>query len=158
MTKITGALFLAFSALSVAAAEISESDVGTYYSKGSDGTPKYYVLAMLEGKWVWKDKDPGGPISKISCLSGCEYRATSEAENQALIPITQRQFQDMACIKNISFVFCRLSQKQLPICGPAAPSPCLIKPPAKPSKPMYLMFALFAGKPALIPLWREDPQ
>jgi hypothetical protein len=158
MTKTIGALFLAFSAHSVAAAEISESDAGTYYSKGRDGTPRYFVLAMLDGKWVWKDKDPGGPISKIQCLSGCEYKATSEAENQTLIPSVQRQFQDLACIKNTSFAFCRLSQKQLPPCGPGVSGPCLIKPPPKPSRPMYLMFALFGGKPALIPLWRADPQ
>jgi hypothetical protein len=158
MTKIMGMLLLAFSALSVGAAEISESDVGTYYSKLSDGTQRYFVLSMVDGKWLWKDKEPSGPISKIQCSSDCEYQGTSEAENQTLIPATQRQFQDMACIKNTNFAFCRLSQKQLPPCGPGVSGPCLIKPPPKPSRPMYLMFALFGGKPALIPLWRADPQ
>jgi len=145
-------------AISAVAADISESDTGTYFSKGRDGTARYFVLEMVGGKWVWKDKDPAGPIAKVACLSDCEYRVTTDAENQKLFPTEQRQFQDMACIKNISFAFCRLSQKQLPPCGPSAPTPCLVRQAPTAAKPSYVMFALFAGKPALIPIWRVEPQ
>jgi hypothetical protein len=158
MTRVALAFLVGFSALSVRAAEISESDIGTYYSKLDDGTLRHFVLAKEDGKWAWKDKDTGGAVAKVPCLSGCEYRATTAAENERLFPAQYRQFQDIACIRNANFAFCRLTSKQLPLCSSSSASPCLVKPPPNPERASYLMFALFAARPALIPLWRVEQQ
>jgi len=162
MSRPLVALLLLMAGLSARAAEISDVDVGIYFFKGRDGTPgNHFALTKENGKWVLKDQESGGPVAKVHCLSDCEYRATTEAENEKLFPAAYRRMQDMACLKNVSFAFCRMSEKQLPVCG-KEPVPvggmCRLSTDLKGSKPTYLMFPLFAPKPAPISTWRADAE
>jgi hypothetical protein len=162
MNRSLVALLLLLASFSVRAGEISDSDMGIYFFKGRDGAPNnHFALTKEDGKWVLKDKESGGPVAKLQCLSGCEYRATTEGENEKLFPASYRQMQDMACLKNVSFAFCRMSAKKLPVCGKdpvPAGAMCRLGAESPAAKPSYLMIPLFATKAAPISIWRLDAQ
>lgn len=136
MKSLIGFLMLTHVSFVMAASDISESDVGEYFTPSQDRASVYYRLSSPNGNLVLQDKVPGGPISKIYCLSGCEYKKATTTEIEGFFPKHLRQGMDLACIKNSAWAFCRAN------------------PRTSPNTNMYALIALFANPPAFLPLMR----
>lgn len=83
-------LFIALALLapfSAFAGEISDFDIATYSLTGKDGQPSgmQMRLSRLDGKWVMegKGKESTDSWKNISCDSGCEYRVSTNLEQEA---------------------------------------------------------------------------
>lgn len=98
----------------IAAEPLNNSDAGTYVvlDQGRNPTEMFYRLAQKDSKWIMDGKKPGGSWANISCDTGCEYRASTEAEVQAYFPPDWRANTDISCIQNIAQAFCRYSVKE----------------------------------------------
>jgi hypothetical protein len=124
------------SSIIYAAPEISELDVGEYYTPRNNAEPLYYNLSIQNGEFKLKDKLPGGIISKIYCLSSCEYKAATKEQINIFFPKEMSIGMDIACIKNVTWAFCRAN------------------PATAPNVNMYALIALFASPTKLIPIMR----
>ena len=100
----------------VMAAEITESDTGTFVllDKDKKATDQFYRLSKADGKWVMEGKEPHGTWKNISCDSGCEYTATPQADLETYFPEDWREHAEIACIQNAAQAFCRYSPKDDP--------------------------------------------
>lgn len=139
-------LFIALALLapfSVFAGEISDFDIATYSLTGKDGQPSgmQMRLSRIDGKWVMegKGKEPTDSWKNIICDSGCEYRVSTNLEQEAYLSSfpgdMPKQF-NIACIQNMASAFCRLTKKN------------------DASKGSYALIALVTGKPVPMSLQR----
>lgn len=143
MSKLLPVLLILLSPLSVFAGEISDSDIGTYSLTGRDGQPSGMQMRLSRSKGMWvmegKSDEPMAPWKNISCDAGCEYRASTNSEQEAYLSSfpgdMPKQF-DIACIQNMVNAFCRLTKKN------------------DPSKGGYALIALVTGKPVPMSLQR----
>lgn len=124
------------------AGEISDFDIATYSLTGKDGQPGRMQMRVSRpnGKWVMEGKnEPAAPWKNISCDTGCEYKASTNAEQEAYLASfpgdMPRQF-DIACIQNMANAFCRLTKKD------------------DASRGGYALIALVTGKPIPMSLQR----
>nr|WP_315594464.1 hypothetical protein [uncultured Cupriavidus sp.] len=111
MARIRLLLLLAFTTLhSFAwAAELSDSDAGTYEMLKADRTPTgfLYKFSRSGNKWIAFAKSPGKEWKNMSCDPGCEYRNSTAKDIQTFFPPSFREENELACIQNIAQVFCR---------------------------------------------------
>ncbi|MFG6414384.1 hypothetical protein ACG02S_10805 [Roseateles sp. DC23W] len=135
--KSPGALaaLLAIS-LTASAVELTAADGGTFAVLDRQQAPTqiYYPLSLKDGKWLMEGKQAGAPWTDLSCETGCEYRASTDAEVQAHVPSAWRERADFTCIRNVAQAFCRYSAK-----GNTA------------AAPNYVVIALVTGQP--VPLF-----
>lgn len=129
--------FLAF------AGEISDFDIATYSLTGKNGQSSGMLmrLSRTNGKWVMqgKEKESIAPWKDISCDTICEYRVSTNSEQEAYLasfPENMSSQFDIACIQNIANAFCRLTKKN------------------DASKGGYALIALVTGKPIPMSLQR----
>lgn len=137
---ITLAVFAPFFAF---AGEISVIDIATYSLTGKDGQPSgmQMRLSRPNGKWVMegKEKESTAPWKNLSCDTGCEYRASTNSEQEAYLasfPGDMPRLFDIACIQNTASAFCRLTKKNDASTGG------------------YTLIALVTGKPVPMSLQR----
>ena len=122
--------------------EISDFDIATYSLTGRDGQPSgmQMRLSKLNGKWVMEGKEKeSAPWKNISCDTGCEYRTSTNSEQEAYLasfPGDMPIHFDIACIQNMADAFCRLTKKN------------------DASKGGYALIALVTGKPVPMSLQR----
>ncbi|HEY0957572.1 MAG TPA: hypothetical protein VGE36_22665 [Roseateles sp.] len=128
------AALLAFS-LTASAVELTATDGGTFavLDRQQVPTQMYYRLSLKDGRWLMEGKQPGAPWTDLSCETGCEYRASTDAEVQAHVPAAWRERADFACIRNVAQAFCRYSAM-----GNIA------------AAPSYVVIALVTGQPVLL--------
>jgi hypothetical protein len=125
------------------AGEISDFDIATYSLTGKDGQPSgmQMRLSRPNGKWVMegKEKESTAPWKNIGCDAGCEYRVSSNSEQETYLSSfpgdMPKQF-DISCIQNIANAFCRLTMKNDTLRGG------------------YAFIALVTGKPMPMSLQR----
>jgi hypothetical protein len=125
------------------AGEISDFDIATYSLTGKDGQPSgmQMRLSRPNGKWVMegKEKESTAPWKNISCDKGCEYRVSTNSEQETYLTSfpgdMPKQF-DISCIQNMANAFCRLTKKN------------------DTSKGGYALIALVTGKPIPMSLQR----
>ena len=136
---ITLALLAPFFAF---AGEISDFDIATYSLTGKNGQPSgmQMRLSRPNGKWVMEEKEEStAPWRNISCDTACEYRASTNSEQEAYLSSfpgdMQKQF-DISCIQNMANAFCRLTKKNDTLKGG------------------YALIALVTGKPVPMSLQR----
>ncbi len=122
------------------AAELSDSDAGTYEVLKEDRTPSgvFYRFTRSSNKWVVYGKLPGKDWKDVSCDPGCDYRNSTKREIQAYFPPDWRESNEIACIQNIAHAFCRFS------------------PVNAPGKRGYIFIALVTGKPVPVMIQRLD--
>ncbi|MGO4303683.1 hypothetical protein [Cupriavidus sp. RAF12] len=98
------------------AAELSESDAGTYELLREDRTPSgvFFRFTRSGGKWVAFGKTPGKDWENVSCDPGCLYRNSTEKDIRAFFPPSWRESNEIACIQNIAQVFCRFAPSKTP--------------------------------------------
>lgn len=125
------------------AGEISDFDIATYSLNGKDGRPSGMEMRLSKsnGKWVMEGKkeEPNAPWKNISCDTGCEYRVSTNAEEEeylASFPGDMLSRFEISCIQNIAGAFCRLTKKN------------------DSSKGGYALIALVTGKPIPMSLQR----
>ncbi|ABF11535.1 hypothetical protein Rmet_4673 (plasmid) [Cupriavidus metallidurans CH34] len=133
MDRIRLLLLLTFTALHPLAwaAELSESDAGTYEWLKEDRTPMgvLYRFSRSGNKWVAFGKLPGKDWKAVSCDPGCEYRNSTAKEIQTYFPPSFREHNELACIQNMAQVFCRFT------------------PVNEPRSRGYIFIVLVTGKP-----------
>ncbi len=142
MSKLLLIAVVFFAPLSSLAEEISDFDIATYSLTGKDGQPSgmQMRLSRTNGNWVMEGKkEPMAPWKNISCDTGCEYRASTNTEQEVYLASfpsdMQKQF-DISCIQNMANAFCRLTKKDDPSIGG------------------YALIALVTGKPVPMSLQR----
>jgi hypothetical protein len=125
------------------AGEISDFDVATYSLIGKNGQPSEMQirLSISNGKWIMegKEKEISAQWKNISCDTGCEYRTSTNAEQEVYLASFPEDISsrfDIACIQNIASAFCRYTKKN------------------DASKGGYALIALVTGKPVPISLQR----
>jgi TonB family protein len=125
------------------AGEISDIDIATYSLTGKDGQPigMQMRLSRSNGKWVMegKKKEPAAPWKNLSCDTGCEYRTSTNLEQEAYLksfPGDMSSQFEIACIQNMASAFCRITKKN------------------DATKGGYALIALVTGKPVPISLQR----
>ena len=127
--------------IALAASDISELDVATYFTPRQNAEPLYYRLANVNGKLVFEDKSTGGMLSKLNCIAECDYKKATKAEIDRFFPKNFAEGRDIACIRNVSWAFCRSN------------------PATAPNVDMYALIALFTTPTRLIPIMRvKDEQ
>lgn len=143
MSKLLLIAVVFFAPISSLAGEISDFDIAAYSLTGKDGQPsgRQMRLSKTNGKWIMegKEKEPMAPWKNISCDTGCEYRASTNTEQEtylASFPSDMLKQFDISCIQNIPNAFCRLTKKD------------------DPSRGGYTLIALVTGKPVPMSMQR----
>lgn len=143
MPKLLFVAFVFLAPFFAFAGEISDFDIATYSLTGKDGQPSGMQMRLTKtnGKWVMEGKEKGtlAPWKNISCDTGCEYRASTNAELKTYLlsfPGDMQTRFDISCIQNMANAFCRLTKKD------------------DPSKGGYSLIALVTGKPMPMSLQR----
>jgi|GEM_PF-3158272 len=114
------------------AAELSNTDTGTYEWLGPKGEPTgvlYKLGRSSDGKWLAEGFIPGQGWKNVSCDFGCEYRNSTPNEIEKYFPANWVANADIACIQNIAQAFCRYSRK------------------TEPNSSGYVIITLVSGKP-----------
>lgn len=143
MSKSLYIVFALLIPLLALAGEISDFDIATYSLTGKDGRPSGMEMRLSKSNGIWvmqgKEKEAKAPWKNISCDTGCEYRASTNVEQEkylASFPGDMSNRFDISCIQNIAGAFCRLTNKN------------------DASKGGYALIALVTGKPIPMSLQR----
>ena len=121
------------------ATDISQKDAGVYEVFSQKPNKVRYKLVMKDGEPALEDEGGSGLLSKIHCLSDCEFRKSNKEEIERFF--SQKIDHEnliTACIHNPVVAFCRRSPK------------------TNPNSQLYFLFAIFTPNPAFFPIVRAD--